>query len=348
MRKVFRISLVVAVIAVPAAAAVWWCAAPAYQRSRLLSQARKALEADNLDQAKELLRPLLREDDARYQTYFLYAKVLRRLGQGQEARASLRRATQLGLPETEGRREYILLDAVDHFPLAEKPLQELMQEQPNDLEVLQALAAGYARTLRWHEAERAYTRLLEIQPDREDVRLEHGRSLLGAGSFDLAAADFREILRRSPSHFAARLLLSHCLLSNGQVAEAEAELRACRQLDPSHPEPLVGLATCYIERGDFDQAQAFLSQALRADPSSARALHLQGDLYLRRKRYDLAIRIFEQVVRMQPGEPLGHLKLAQALDQSGDRDQAKKHEQQYRQLSAEVREVENRPKQGPQ
>jgi len=207
------------------------------------------------------------------------------------------------------------------------------------------LAAGYARARRWHEAERAYSRWLKLQPDRQDVRLERGRSHLGAGSSDLAAADFREILGRFPEHFSARLLLSHCLLSLGQVAESEAELLTCRRLDPSRPEPLVSLATCSMERGDLDRAVDLLKQALGLDPSNARALHLLGDLYLRQKRYDLAIPVFEQVLRLQPREPLAHLKLAQALDQSGDRERAKKHEQRYQQLTAEARERDNRMKQ---
>src|SRR5919201_4816631 len=107
MGKAFRISLAVALIAA-AGAALWWYAGPAYQRNRLLSQAEEALEADNLDRAEELLQPLLREDDVGYRTYFLYAKVLRRLGRNQEAWVFLRRATQLGLPETEGQQEYAL------------------------------------------------------------------------------------------------------------------------------------------------------------------------------------------------------------------------------------------------
>jgi Flp pilus assembly protein TadD len=337
MGKALRIALTIAVIALPSAAAVWWYAGPAYQRNRLLAHAQKALEVDNLDQAAELLRPLVREEGAGYQSYFLYARVLRRLGHNPETLVYLRRATQLGLPETEGGREYVLLQAADQFPAAEQRLRRLLEEWPEDLEVLEAWAAGLTRSRRWHEAECAYTRWLEIQPDREDVRLERGRALLGAGSFDRAAADFRVILRRSPRHFSARLLLSYCLLSIGQDAEAETELRTCRQLDPSHPDPLVGLATCCLERGDLDRAQDYLKQALGLAPSCVRALHLQGDLYLRRQRYDLAVPVFEQVLRLQPREPLAHLKLAQALDQCGDRERARKHEQQYRQLTAAER-----------
>ena len=341
MRGVLAAAVIAAV-----GAAVWWYAGPAYQRSRLLAQAQQALEAGNLDQAEELLQPLLREKGAGYQLYFLDARILRRRGHNREGGLALRRATRLGLPEPEARREYALLAAVDQFPLAEQDLQRLLDEQPQDLEVLQALAAGFAGSRRWHEAEQAYTRCLEIQPDRDDVRLERGRALLGAGSFDRAAADFRAILQRSPQHPSARLLLAHCLVSTGLLDEAEAELRTCRQVAPSHPDPLVGLATCCMERGDFDRALAFLRQALRLDPSCARALHLQGDLYLRRQRYDLAIAVFKQVLRLHPREPLAHLKLAQALDQRGDGERARQHEQQYQQLTAEEREREKRLKQG--
>jgi Flp pilus assembly protein TadD len=336
-----RIALAIVVLAVPAAAVLWWYVGPAYQRSHPLSQAQEALDAGDLDQAEMLLGPLLRDKSAGYRSYLLYANVLRRRGQVQQAWLSLSRATQLGLPEIEGRREQALLQAVQEFSRTEQRLQQLLQERPNDVEVLQTLAAGFARSRRWHEAERAYSRWLEVEPDRQDVLFGRGQALLGAGSFDLAAADFREILRRSPQHFSARLLLSHCLLSIGRDADAEAELIACRRLDPSRPDPLVGLATCCMERGDLNCAQDFLKQALELAPTDARALHLLGDLYLRRQRYDLAIPVFEQVLRMHPREPLAHLKLAQALDQSGDRERAKQHEQRYQQLTAESREPVN-------
>src|SRR5438067_2102206 len=110
--KVFRIALAVAVIAVPVAAVLYCYAGPAYQRSRLLSEAQKALEADDLDQAEKLLGPLLRPESADYRSYLLYSKILRRRGRTQEALLSLGRATQLGLPEIEGRREHALVEAV--------------------------------------------------------------------------------------------------------------------------------------------------------------------------------------------------------------------------------------------
>src|SRR5260370_14516595 len=83
---------------------------------------------------------------------------------------------KLGLSESEGRREFALAEVQKEFsPNAEKNLQNVLEERPDDIEVLQALAEGYAQAERREEAERCYTRLLELAPDRLDFHLQRGQ-----------------------------------------------------------------------------------------------------------------------------------------------------------------------------
>jgi tetratricopeptide (TPR) repeat protein len=320
-----------ALLLVAVVALAGWQYWPAYQ----LWVARRALAANNLLKAEELLAKLTREDP-RHETLFLYAHVLRRLKRNHEALAALDRAVERGLPKTaETRREYGLIASRTDFPSAEKVLRQVLEEQPDDTEALQALAEGYAAGHHWSGAEWAYTRWLALEPERIDLLVERARVRKEAEQFEEAAADLREVLQRAPEHFQARLLLAHCLLSNAAIAEAEPQLLVCQQLRPDRPEPLVGLAICATENGDLDRAHKFLSQARALDPTSMLVLHEQGDLYLLRQRHEQAALLFEQAVTLDPKDKQAHLKLAQALRLSGNVERARQHERRYEELDAQ-------------
>jgi tetratricopeptide (TPR) repeat protein len=343
IRRVPIAWLVGAIILIPGAAGIgWWFYGPTYQRNHLLRVAENGIQSGNLPRAKEALERLLQEDPNQVRVQFLYAQVLRHQGRRDDAWVALYAAMQLGLPEPEGRREYALLEAAGDFPLAEKALGRVLEDQPEDLEVLRVLAEGYAKTGRWPDAERAYTRWLEIEPDQADAHLGRGHARLEAGRFNPAAADFREVLAISPKHFQARLSLAQCLLSDFQIEEAEAELFRCRDLLPARSEPLVGLAACSLERGDQEKALTLAKEALALEPASTPALTLLGNLYLRRQRYDLAIPVFERVIRLNPRDKQGHLNLAQALTKTGELKKAGKHEEIFQQLDREERKSSNK------
>jgi len=325
-----------AIIVVPlVVAACWWFYGSSYQQSRLLAEAEKAAQAHDFAKAEELLRQVLKDDPNQARPQLLYAQVLRRLGRQAEAWLPLQRAMQLGVPESEGRREYALLEARDDFTLAEGPLKRVLDENPDDLEALQILAVSYARHARWLDAEKAYTRWLELEPDGVETLFDRGRIHMEAGNFGPAIADFREVVRRSPNDFKARLLLAQCLLSEAKIGEATSELLTCRKLRPASPEPLVGLANVALEKNDLDGAQRLIRDALALEPGSLLALHLQGNIYLRRQKFDLAIELFEKIVRTNGRDKEGHLKLAPALSQSGQAERAKKHQEIFQRLDRE-------------
>lgn len=328
--------LAAVIVLVPAAIlAAYWHYEPALRQDRLLADAEKALAANNLVKAEEALREALREQPDRPQVHLRHAHVLRRLGRTAEAEDALARAVQHGLTREEGRREFGLLQANQDFRAAEAVLQEERKAHPGDLEVLRALAEGYAREGRWRAAEATCTQMLEAQPDSPEILAKRGEVRIQRERFAEAADDFRAVLRQVPTHFQARLLLAQCLLSDARLREAEPELLACRQTRPDRVEPLVGLAICASGREDYDRAQTLLNQALDLDPLNSLALHEQCDLYLLRQRYDLAIPILEQVVQRQDRDKRAHLKLAQAYRYTGNADKARKHELRYQELDQE-------------
>jgi tetratricopeptide (TPR) repeat protein len=341
-----RLIFASAIVLVPALFLVWWWYyGPSYQQSRLLADAEKAVQAEEFSKAEELLRRLLKDDPNQARPQLLYAQVLRRMGRPKEAELPWQRAYQLGVPEADALREYALIESRVDFVLAEGYLLKVFDANPDDLEVIQTLAVSYARSNRWTEAEKFYTRWLALEPDRTEAQLDRGKVYMNSGSLGAAMKDFREVLRRSPNHFPARLLLAQCLLSEARIDEAEKELLLCRKLRPASPEPIVGLASCAMEKADPNKALRLVKEALALEPDSPLALHLLGYLYMRQKQFDLAIGVFEQILRKNESDKEGHLKLAQALSQSGKLERAKKHQEIFTRLDRED-EIRKRKERG--
>jgi Flp pilus assembly protein TadD len=315
-------------IVLTALALVIWYSAP----RMLLWNAERAFAANNLDRAEGSLRLLVALNPDHQRAHFLYAKTLRQLGKLPEADVQLGLADKLGLPKELGRREFGLLYAGWQFSYAKGALQQVLKENPDDLEVIRVLANGCLKQRQLSEAVTYFTRWLELRPDEIEPRLARAQIYVDTRQFVDALKDFSEVLKQSPENFRARLGLALSLLSEARVAEAEPELLVCRRLRPDNPEPIIGLAECAMEKGDFLKARTLLGQALDLDPASVLAYRDLGNLNFSQQRYEEAVSNFTQIVRLAPDDRQGHLRLAQALNRLGRKEEAKEHEERYKEL----------------
>lgn len=313
---------------------VWW---PPY----LLRQAEDAVAQKDFDHAESILRRLISHSPNNARARFLLAQVLRLLHHPDQAEESLRKALQMGYPTQEGERELALDEAAIQFrPPLTMTLRKLSEENPNDLDLLEALARGYASIRDWRQAESYFSRLIERQPENVEWFWKRGQARqyvaveTGEGH-NLAADDFREVVRRVPDHWEARLRLAQCLLSNAQMTEAKDELWWCHQSDPKRVEPLIGLANCAWEEQDWDRANELLTQALALQWNSVIALAMKGDLHLLHQQYPEAIPYFQKVLVLDPANKAAHLKLAQAYRTSGRLAEAKNQEDAFQQLKGD-------------
>ncbi len=306
-----------------------------YQPQAELHAAEAAAATNDLARADILLRNLIRDHPRYLDALKLYLRVLGRQGKWKEARHVFRQADQAGLSTDQQKREQTVLAAHRRLdPEAAAALRQMANETPDDVDVLELLARTEVLTQHWPDAERHFSRCLQLQPGRLDIRLERGKTRLAAvGSFqssnEAAADDFRAILAEEPKNFEARLNLAQAFLSDARMKEAGREFEQCHELRPDRIEPLVGLAACAVERRDWPAADDLLAQALRIDPDSVMALTMRGDCYLHQGHPEKAAPLYRQVVRLAPASKSAHLKLAQALRYSGQEKEARAEEQRY-------------------
>src|SRR5262249_10266560 len=149
-RRTYNRILLSLMVLVPAGVGVWWWYSwPVYHYRTTLARAEQAVAADNLTRADELLGPLTQEYPDDLRAHFLSAQARRRLGGVEGADRHLAEAARLKLPLDQGRREFGLLYAGPSFSLAAGALEQALKADPDDVEVLHALAVGYAAIKRW-------------------------------------------------------------------------------------------------------------------------------------------------------------------------------------------------------
>jgi lysophospholipase L1-like esterase len=92
------------------------------------------------------------------------------------------------------------------------------------------------------------------------------------GQFELAAAEYRGLVRDAPLFEEPLRLLGRALLGAGREAEAEAALERAMRLQPS-AYAANALATLALRRRDLPRGIAFLGQSLALEPNQPQVLH---------------------------------------------------------------------------
>ena len=119
-----------------------------------------------------------------------------------------------------------------------------------------------ARDLRWQEAEAAFRRALELDPNLAAVR----------GDFAI-----------------------YVLLPEGKVVDALAQIRRAIDVDPLSVTPRSQLAFVHLRAGDYDQALRISQAILAANPDSGIVLQLSARALLLTHKYDEALTILEKL-----------------------------------------------------
>ena len=229
--------------------------------------------------------------------YFNLATVYAsQLGQSEKAGGFFETAWALNpLSESavNGLSAFYLRDPAKNKAAAEALLTEATQIFPENSNHWNNL--GYLMSLdkRWTEAEAAYTRAVELQPEAPvlernlfAVAAQSGRpkppilsdlAELRSLDADVAKGDRSQkslnraarLVARRPSFLKARYVYGNLLLANGRAAQAAVELEGVVARDTQRSAPRVSLAGAYLSLNRPADAQAQLRAALTLEPGNA-------------------------------------------------------------------------------
>jgi Flp pilus assembly protein TadD len=145
---------------------------------------------------------------------------------------------------------------------------------PRRDKLLEVLAAIYARTDRYRQAEETYREALRAAPDSIGARLGLASVLRDTGRYDEALAAVEEVRRADPSDLMALSMAALLRARLGDNARAESEARELIARKPDDAEARYILGMARLQSGDLKEAEETLLKAHQLDPAHLGALSL--------------------------------------------------------------------------
>jgi predicted Zn-dependent protease len=233
------------------------------------------------------------------------------------------------------RREGLHAARNAEFGRAEPLLTAALQRNPDDAEVVEALARGYladddpraaAHLARWAQ-------LRPDQPEPVRLRLEFNRKHKHR---EEAFADGRRLLDFEPDNPQLRRTVMNLGFSVGRFEEAEQLCRECLRRQPGDTGLLVMLAEIRRVRGDLPGAATVLDALLKDQPKLTSALLLRATVFEEAGEPAKAVPLLREVMAADPKRrAAAAYRLSLALQRAGRPDEA--HE-----ALAEVRRLQDR------
>ncbi len=171
-------------------------------------------------------------------------------------------------------------------------------------------------------AERAFTRLCELQPESFAAQFNLGLTLYQAGEAERASAPLRIASSLQPDAFDAQYLYGVTLSQTGRKMEAIRILRHAHLLSPAHGGAQQLLGVLYLDQGFSLDAAEVLTMAVRQDPQNLKLLLLLADAHHRNFQSDKALQAMETAVLNFHQSPEVHFRRGYELESVGRFDEA--------------------------
>jgi tetratricopeptide (TPR) repeat protein len=175
--------------------------------------------------------------------------------------------------------------------------------QPRDLEsgvyleMAGDLSRAYTRLGQPGKAVDVYEAARREEPDNQQLLFALAAAYENDTQYDRAERAFREIIQANESHAPALNYLGYMLADRGQkLPEAVGFIKRALAIDEDNPAYLDSLGWAYYRMGDFENARAPLENAARQLPKVSVINEHLGDLYLQLKRYGDAAAAFEKAL----------------------------------------------------
>ena len=267
--------------------------------------------------------------------HLLAARTARRAGDFPGAFERLRQMQSLlGDPSPDTLLEWSLLHAAggDFENVEGYLLDQLRQDSPHLLLILEALSEGYQLVGRSADALRSVEEWLARDPDNVQALFLRSSIYRQLGSWTKVAPDLRRVVELDPERLPARWWLAVTLVNIGRYEEAVGHLELLRQRRPDDADVLVRLAMCRHRMGRAREANALLDEVLTRRPGHGLALLTRGQIAHGNGQLPEAEKWLRQAAAALPYDYKAHWALTQCLRDQGKTEQAEAEEAYANQL----------------
>jgi predicted Zn-dependent protease len=237
-------------------------------------------------------------------------------------------------PSTWERSEGLRAARAGEFDRAEPLLVRALEKGPDDPEVVEALARGYAEADD-PRAEPHLARWVALRPGQPEPLRQRMEFYRKRKQREEAYVDGRRLLELEPGNDQLRRTVMNLGFTVGRFEEAEQLCRDLLRRQPGDPALSVMLAEILRARDDLPGAAAVLDRLLKAQPKLAPALLLRATVHEEAGEPQKAVPLLREVIAADPKRRVAAgYRLSLALERAGRPDEA-------RQVLAEVRRLQD-------
>ena len=247
------------------------------------------------------------------------ARVYRRTGDGERARAAAERARGL-----------------DHDLLISDPLIDAVNQVAVSVIGKERRAFAAEGAGRPEVAERLLREMIRSRPDAADLYYNLGNNLSRQGKNEEALAAWTTALEKNPDHVSALINSSIVLAQMGNLDEAERRCLHALEVQPNHPGALSSLGSIAALDGRRPEALRWFRRALEQEPERAGTHDSIAQVLAANRQFGEAIRHFRIAVAKEPFRADYRLGLAATLASTGDFEGAWQVAHEGRRLGAEL------------
>ncbi len=222
--------------------------------------------AFRLEAAVRKLGRALELDPALAEAAIPRAMALMRLGRGDEFKAELARADSLTLLIADDDRRMLAELRLSsfmgsrYFAWRDSLMGRLAAEKPHDMHVLVAQAGETKRSGDSAAQERAWRRIIAIEPNYANGYNELGYLELNRGNYDKAIEYMQKYAFLAPDLANPHDSLGEVLMTIGRYEEAEQEFRASLKMQPDFYHSWINLGRVYLARGQIKTGREILEK----------------------------------------------------------------------------------------
>jgi len=205
---------------------------------------------------------------------------------------------------------------------AEDVASQLLQRFPDLPDALHVAALLRARLRQTQEAEKLWTRCVELAPHSEQYRVNLAAIAMDRGNDELAAQTLRPAVAADSSSPDASHHLALALTNLGENEEAEEVLVKALQRHASSAAHWQVLGQARLKLRKVEQAESDLRRALALGSRSADLLFALGNACARNNKPDEAAEFRRQFAELKAGQPLAAQERYQVLSTAETRQTA--------------------------
>lgn len=171
-----------------------------------------------------------------------------------------------------------------------------------------------------HDTDSALRELRALQarkPDSAPAYALMGDVYLLRQQLPEAEAAYQKALQVEPNNPVVETQLGALYLKSGQLEKAREALARAVQIEPRNPAAYLDLGLALQQMGNVPEAIAAYQKAVELRPDLLPAQFNLGQLAMSARRYDDAIAAFQQAARLRPQDPSIQIWLANAYQAKG-------------------------------